>query len=596
MSMSFLYLYVLERKAYIGLWSLALFVMSLSSLPAIISPNCRCLGIIKAFESLTLSIGCIASLFCFYRFVDKKIPKYWSKIYLFIILYGIVGGLLNIPCLYYHLPIRLIYVASVVQIGILLLRFSPISDLSNYITAASFFLCGFSQIPYPFLESSSWLKLIEPFLFLFISLVLPPIVLIIFTQKSRMDLMHSNSRHNQLVNMLHEAIIIHSKGYIVFSNPSGITLLGAKKYSQIIGKNIMDFIHEENKGFIETQSQNLLNGKIKDIKAEIKMCCLDGSVIDVELELTSYPHEYERGQALLSVIRDITEKKKSEQLKKAADENSRLLIEAKELDRLRTEFFANISHELRTPLNLILSSIQVSQMHLNKPEQLDLQKLQNYQNIMRQNCYRLSKLISNLIDMTKIDSGFFETFIQNCNIVSLIEEITLSVYEFVKEKGINLVFDTDTEEVFIPCDPEKIERVMLNLLSNAAKFTEPGDEISVYISKKENSVVVTVKDSGIGIPEDKLEEIFGRFKQVDKSLTRNREGSGIGLSLVKSIIELHGGKIFAKSELGKGSEFIFSLPIMEEVKNPENLPVDTEYHNTRYYSAEKVSVEFSDVT
>jgi signal transduction histidine kinase len=130
-----------------------------------------------------------------------------------------------------------------------------------------------------------------------------------------------------------------------------------------------------------------------------------------------------------------------------------------------------------------------------------------------------------------------------------------------------LEFDTDTEEKFMECDPDKIERVMLNLLSNAVKFTKKNGKITVNIHDNEDKVIISVKDNGIGIQKDKQDLIFQRFHQVDKSLTRSHEGSGIGLSLVKSLVELHGGTIKVESEYGDGSEFIIILPT--HIRNSE---------------------------
>ncbi len=183
-----------------------------------------------------------------------------------------------------------------------------------------------------------------------------------------------------------------------------------------------------------------------------------------------------------------------------------------------------------------------------------------YIDSMKQNSYRLSKLINNIVDSSKIEAGFFELNLSNNNIVEVVEDIVMSVTNFTDSKGLNIIFDTDIEEKIIACDPEKIERIVLNLISNAIKFSNKGDEIFVDVKDKNEFVEISVKDNGIGIEEKNLDTIFDRFKQVDKSLSRNAEGTGIGLSLVKSIVELHGGSIYAESEVGKGSKFIVKLP------------------------------------
>lgn len=227
-------------------------------------------------------------------------------------------------------------------------------------------------------------------------------------------------------------------------------------------------------------------------------------------------------------------------------------------ERVRTDFFANISHELRTPLNVIYSAEQMAERMVNSGN-INSKKLDKYLKMMKQNCYRLIKLINNLIDITKIEAANFEIRLRNMDIVKVVEDITLSVADYIENKGIILIFDTEIEEKVIACDPDVVERVMLNLLSNAVKFTEEGGNIFVNIYESEGQVYLSVKDTGVGMSEKAKEQIFSRFVQVDKSARRCREGSGIGLSLVKSLLEVHGGSISVESRLGEGSEFTVVL-------------------------------------
>jgi PAS domain S-box-containing protein len=297
--------------------------------------------------------------------------------------------------------------------------------------------------------------------------------------------------------------------------------------------------------------------------------------------------------SMISFGTDITEQKKMEELEKTSEENIRLLNEARQYNEIKTEFFANISHELRTPLNVILGSVQLLGM-LNGVESRDemINKLSKYTGYMKQNCYRLLRLVNNLIDVTKMDSGYFDIKLKNRNIIGIVEDITLSIAQYVENKNISLIFDTDVEEKIIACDPDKIERIVLNLLSNSIKFTEPGGLITVSISDKESEIVISVKDTGIGIPENNLEYIFERFRQVNKSFIRDHEGSGIGLSIVKSIVELHGGRVSVSSKIGEGSEFVIHLPCKtvdcEQSEYSEN-------YITKHSKIERVSIEFSDI-
>lgn len=272
------------------------------------------------------------------------------------------------------------------------------------------------------------------------------------------------------------------------------------------------------------------------------------------------------------VISDITQTKKGEL----------------ELEKLRMDFLANISHELRTPINLILSSLQVLNLKMNLLDEELFRYFNKYLSIVNQNGRRLLKLVNNLIDTTRLESGCFSYNPKNKDIISYVENICLSVSEFVKSNNLSIIFDTDTEEKLIAFDVDNMERIILNLISNAIKFNKPGGEIEVNISCKD-SIEISVKDSGIGIPEDKIDKIFERFEQV-KTNTK-KEGSGIGLNLVKSLIEMNNGSIKVESELGKGSKFTIVLP-NTLIKNS----LSYIYENSNYINNEnQISVEFSDI-
>lgn len=298
------------------------------------------------------------------------------------------------------------------------------------------------------------------------------------------------------------------------------------------------------------------------------------------------------------ISRDVTERKELERILQEQKEELEMDITAeiranKVMEKtLKTqeELLVNISHELKTPLNVISSTAQLLDMYYkNDSLEIKMDALIKYINSIKLNSYRLSKLINNIIDTSKIEAGFFELNLSNNNIVEVIEEIVMSVTNFTEIKGLSIIFDTDIEEKIIACDPEKIERIILNLISNAIKFSNEGGEILVNIKDMDEWVEISVKDNGVGIEKEHLDMIFDRFKQVDKSLSRNTEGTGIGLSLVKSIAQLHGGKISVESEYGKGSKFIVVLPA-RSVTNPNTL-----FNKNMKNKAESIEVEFSDV-
>jgi signal transduction histidine kinase len=267
------------------------------------------------------------------------------------------------------------------------------------------------------------------------------------------------------------------------------------------------------------------------------------------------------------------------------------LKEAETANNVKTQFLANVSHELKTPINVILSALQMGNVigkDINSPD--IKKKLYKYSIMIKQNSFRLIRLINNIIDITKIESGFMQMTRNNVNIVELVEDITLSVASFVESKQIELVFDTDVEEKITSCDPNKVEIIIFNLLSNATKFTNAGGRIIVNMIDGEEYIIISVKDTGIGIAEENKQKIFERFEQIDDTTHRNSEGSGIGLSLVKSFVEMHGGQITIESTYGEGSNFIVKLPIIIEDEKGEKTEdlLDPSY-------IDKMNIEFSDI-
>lgn len=432
-------------------------------------------------------------------------------------------------------------------------------------------------------------------IFTVILILILTVVILSFTnaklKRADKALIESEERYRKLVDFLPDAIYVTHNGIILFSNAAGLKLLGLNDYSELIGKEIMHFINPDpNSLHVEAMRSLLLSNSAMPLH-EYNIIKRDGSEIHTESSSIALP--WDGNTALLIAARDISERIQSEELKRKFEENNILLRETMKLDELKTEFFANITHELKTPLNVVLSSVQMLDA-LNKGSiKIDNRANANkYLSIITHNCFRLLRLVDNLIDSTKIDVGYLQVNLKNLDIVSIVENITLSVVKYIEDKGINLVFDTDIEEKIIACDGEKIERIMLNLLSNAAKFTNEGGSIMVNINDNVDSVIISVKDTGIGIPKDKQESIFERFVQVDKSLPRNHLGSGLGLSIVKSLVEMLGGKIHIESELGLGSEFIIELPVKVL---PENYDLNNIATQTKQIKNDRITIEFSDI-
>lgn len=394
-----------------------------------------------------------------------------------------------------------------------------------------------------------------------------------------------------LINSIPDLIFYKDiNGVYIGCNKAFEDFVGMSK-ENIIGYNDFELFNKEMAQMFRTMDLEMIR-QGKPHRNEEWVRYPEGKKVLLDTLKTLYYDPQGNVLGLIGISRDITEKNKKEKLQKSVDEKRRQINELKEYDKIKTEFFANISHELRTPINVIFSALQMHEFKLRDGSFLN-NPIDKYIGMMRQNCYRILRLIDNLIDITKIDSGHFQINEVNCNIIRLIENVALSVAQFVNDKGLTLIFDTNVEEKIIACDPEKIERIILNLLSNAVKFTEPGGTINFNIEDTGDYICIIVKDNGRGIPDEKINHIFDRFVQVDKSLARNHEGSGIGLSIVKALVELHGGSVKAFSQLGKGSEFVIELPV-KILERDQLLECPSSEKDSKYY-LDRLNVEFSDI-
>lgn len=270
------------------------------------------------------------------------------------------------------------------------------------------------------------------------------------------------------------------------------------------------------------------------------------------------------------------------------------LKHAVEIESLKSEFFANLSHEFKTPLNIILSTVQLVMNYIEvNNEYPDYNMFNKCLSNIKQNSYRILKIANNLIDMSKIDGNFYSINMGNYNIVEVVENIVQSLAEYMKDNKRNIIFDTMEEEIITACDPDQIERIILNLLSNAMKFTSHGGNIYVdmEVNDRCNKVIIKISNDGEKINfEDRL-RIFERFTQSESLLTRRAEGTGIGLTLVKSLVKLHNGEVYVNTEFEEGTQFCIELPI-RKMKNFKN-------NNVREKSivskVEKFNIEFSDI-
>ena len=252
---------------------------------------------------------------------------------------------------------------------------------------------------------------------------------------------------------------------------------------------------------------------------------------------------------------------RTNKLRKEMEKNEQLFKKVLSLEQNKNNYFVNLSHELRTPLNVLSSINQLIKEFTKKDNFITPEKLSYYMGIMDRNCSRLLSLINNLIDHTKIENNSYIINKKDEDIVYLVEETVLDMKDYIEEKGLELIFDTDVEEKVIRCDKIDIERCIINLVGNAVKFTSEGGLIEVLLQDLDDKVNIIVKDNGIGISEENQKVIFDRFNQVVDESSEQKGGSGLGLTITKQFITLHNGEIYVESEVGVGSEFIIILPV-----------------------------------
>ncbi|HAT4365309.1 TPA: PAS domain S-box protein [Clostridium perfringens] len=346
----------------------------------------------------------------------------------------------------------------------------------------------------------------------------------------------------EVLNYLDDVVIIKEGEKTIYVNHAFEKLYGLnckelyKEKSMIVK---LDRIHPEDR----YKFNNIDYGDFFMERARIVRA--DNEVRTVLFRANSIKNENGESIRRIIVINDITDN----------------IEKSNEMEKLRMEFFANISHEFKTPVNLIYSALQLLELKLKNNIGGDVESYINYIKIAQQNVFRLLKLINNLIDSTKLEAGFFNINIKNHDIVSCVEDITMSICEFAEKNKISITFDTEEEEKIIAFDLNHLERILLNILSNSIKFNRENGNIDVNMGFDEKYVNISIKDTGIGIPKDKIGLLFDRFKKINNRLTKVNEGSGIGLFIANELVKINGGEMKVNSELGEGTELIIKMPI-----------------------------------
>ncbi|CDG02137.1 sensor histidine kinase [Clostridium chauvoei] len=326
------------------------------------------------------------------------------------------------------------------------------------------------------------------------------------------------------INTLNNRIFYCNKSFLSLIGEKNIRNVINKKLDSIIEHNIYfnDFFNlDKNKGYMA-----LLKGK-EPRNLEIRLLKID-----------------EYNNKIMFSLEDITEKVEMEKMKKEMEEN-------KLKDILKKNFLSNISHDLKTPINVIYSAVQIDEILISNN---DINSLRKYNDISQKNCLTLIQLTNNLIDISKINIAYLHPKLEVRNIVSDIEEKVISLAEYVKNKNINMIFDTSEEEIYVNIDKEFIERIILNLISNSVKFTKSGGYIYITITADYEKVYIEIKDTGKGMSKDFTRQAFKKYS-MENIDNRIEDGSGVGLFVVYNLIKKQNGNIKLESEIGKGSTF-----------------------------------------
>lgn len=372
-------------------------------------------------------------------------------------------------------------------------------------------------------------------------------------EKAEKDLLESEAKYRSLIENSNDAIYLIYERKFEIINARFEQMFGYS-FSEVNqpGFDFIKLVATESREYVEDSLGKIANGEKVEVLYEFT--AIDKNGVKKEVETSVSYIDFKKGKAVQGVIRDISERKKL-----ITD-----LIEAKEKaeesDKLKTAFLTNIRHEIRTPMNGIMGFTE-----LLKQPGLTGEEQQEFIGIIQKSSNRMLETISNLVDISKIETG--QVIIQNSeiNIPKQLEYLHSFFKPQADEKGLQLILNCKlpAEYAVVKTDIQKLDSIFNNLINNAIKFTDKG-KIIIGCGHEKNRLVFYIQDAGIGVPEARREAIFNRFVQAEISYTRNFEGSGLGLPIAKSYIEMLGGTIWLESEEEKGSTFYFTLPFQTE--------------------------------
>lgn len=361
------------------------------------------------------------------------------------------------------------------------------------------------------------------------------------------NLAKNEKKYRSLFEQSNDAIFLTKfDGRILDMNVKACEMLGYTK-EQMKKMSVFDFLEP-----VEREKSVDVLAKLRDdgfVHGETKYITATGVTIDVEVNATVLEGYNDIVQ---TVIRDITDRKLAE------EKMTQAKIAAETASRTKSEFLANMSHELRTPLNSIIGfSDALMEGYFGELNPKQVRYIQNVSNSGR----HLLNLINDILDISKVEAGKMKLFPEYIYVDAILEEMISLVQPIAADKQIVLNINKDPQLQTLLADKAKIKQILYNLLGNAIKFTHNGGSVSIYADIKDGMARFSIIDTGIGIAPEDIKKLFKPFTQLDASVSRRYEGTGLGLALVKELIELHSGRIWVESEVEKGSNFIFELPL-----------------------------------
>jgi len=353
------------------------------------------------------------------------------------------------------------------------------------------------------------------------------------------------------------AIFNRSDRKITYANAAFAQTLGYDS-QEVQGKQYREFVSRLNSDYYNSLGDILNDSQISTKTVEVEHERKDGTIFPALLSLNYIRDENGVADGVLAFSKDITESKMiNDQLIAQAKELEQMNVQLQEADRLKSIFLASMSHELRTPLNSIIG---FTSLILNGLTGDITEEQRNQLSMVKSSAHHLLSLINDVLDLSKLEAGRFQLTIDEVNLDGLIKDILNTISPLIEAK--QLPINTDIEQsMYLYSDERRIKQILINLLGNAIKFTREGSiDLSAKL-KNETTVEIRVKDTGMGISSDNLAKLFRPFSQVKDQVTKNIDGTGLGLYLSKKLANLMGGDITATSELGVGSDFVCTIPL-----------------------------------